>query len=327
MKYYHRARLGGPRPRKPRFSGRFRRNIYIRRRRFDRKDNFRRINKRARRELTKEGLDKEMENYFKKDATGDKCKVNFNNNISLDKTFLDKELEEYKKAGAAANQKEEGNQKEEVKAEANQPQVQAEEVKVEENKPVIEPAKEEPKKDRVHIGKDGIHVEDSDGTSVHVSKDGIYVNDKEYDRDWKKNMSKRHKVVGLLNGIFFALAIITYILLGLFWKGYCPTTDANNAGWAAGWIVFLLAPIIPSIVDAILAKRVNKVNFFFMGLSSYLYMGMMTANGWHPWGCLILVGIAIHIIVGAIERSVYGEEKDDDDEDDEKPEDESSKEE
>lgn len=190
-----------------------------------------------------------------------------------------------------------------------------------------EPAKEEPKKDRVHIGKDGIHVEDSDGTSVHVSKDGIYVNDKEYDRDWKKNMSKRHKVVGLLNGIFFALAIITYILLGLFWKGYCPTTDANNAGWAAGWIVFLLAPIIPSIVDAILAKRVNKVNFFFMGLSSYLYMGMMTANGWHPWWCLILVGIAIHIIVGAIERSIYGEEKDDDDEDDEKSEDESSKEE
>jgi len=172
-----------------------------------------------------------------------------------------------------------------------------------------EAKQDQPKKDKVHIGLDGIHVEDADGESVHIGRGGIHVNDKDYKYDWDKNMSKRHKVVALLNGIFFGLAVITYIMLGLFWKAYCPATDAYNTGWSVGWIVFLLAPTVPSIVDAIWAKRVNKVNFFFMGLSAYLYMGMMTASGWHPWWCLILVGIACHIIAGSIEHAIYGDVK------------------
>jgi len=169
--------------------------------------------------------------------------------------------------------------------------------------------KKKHRKDKVYIGPDGIHVESEDGDTVHVGPSGISVNDGEFKKDsnygFINEKKKRKKIVGLLNGLFFGVATLTYIMLGLFWKAYCPMTNQNNAGWAAGWIVFILAPIIPSIVDAILSKRASKVNFLFMGLSAYLFIGMMTPNGWHPWWCLILIGLAINIIIKSIERFVF----------------------
>ena len=215
----------------------------------------------------------------------------------------------------------------------NQDRTKEENTNKEEQSKEDQPKDEQQKrKDRVSISSDGIHVESEDGDSVHIGTHGIHINDSNYKYKFDDSSDKRHKVVGLLNGIFFALACLAYILIGVFCKGPSFASGSTNNGWAVGWIVFLLAPIIPSIVDAIWKRRLSKVNFFFMGLSAFLYLGMMYGL-WHPWWCLIVASIVIHIVISSIEGAIFDDEKkfvihgnhDEDEDEDEDDEDDDSK--
>lgn len=162
---------------------------------------------------------------------------------------------------------------------------------------------EEKMKDHVSISEDGIHARSKDGDSVHIGVNGIHINDKDHN---SIKRSKRKKIVDMLYGVSFALATILYILFSVFWDQMAFTKGGNPSGWAVGWILYIVALIIPSIVDAIWVRRFYKVNYIFIGLSAFLYLGMMY-GAWHPWWCLILAAIVLHIVTSSVEKVIYGD--------------------
>ena len=165
---------------------------------------------------------------------------------------------------------------------------------------------EEKMKDHVSISGDGIHVTSKNGDSVHIGVNGIHINDKDYNSKVKIKRKKRKKIVDMLYGVSFALATILYILFSVFWDQMAFTKGGNPSGWAVGWILYIVALIIPSIVDAIWIRIFYKVNYIFIGLSAFLYLGMMY-GAWHPWWCLILAAIVLHIVTSSVEKVIYGD--------------------
>ena len=130
---------------------------------------------------------------------------------------------------------------------------------------------EEKMKDHVSISGDGIHFTSKDGDSVHIGVNGIHINDKDHN---SIKRSKRKKIVDMLYGVSFALATILYILFSVFWDQMAFTKGGNPSGWAVGWILYIVALIIPSIVDAIWVRRFYKVNYIFLFIETFKNQGV-----------------------------------------------------
>ena len=66
-------------------------------------------------------------------------------------------------------------------------------------------------------------------------------------------------------------------------------------GWACGWIVFMLVPVIPSLVSAIVTRRASEFLFPVFVTGLYLTAGMCFGR-WHPdW--IIFLTVPIYYIV------------------------------
>ena len=189
---------------------------------------------------------------------------------------------------------------------------------------------EEKRRDHVSIGKDGIHVSSEDGDEVHISKDGIHIDDtkgnhvhigeKETEELIQK---KKHQsiVLGIISSIVGILALISYLLIG-FLINTPWTYGDSNSGWAIGWIVFLLVPVIPSIFEAISKRRVSHFALPPFVAAIYLFVGMYFGI-WHPTWVVFLSIPVFYMIVKPIEEVFDKKDKeagkkvdDDDDEDD-----------
>lgn len=142
----------------------------------------------------------------------------------------------------------------------------------------------EKRRDKVIINKEGIHVS-SDETEVKIDKDGIFVDgqkkfdndDDDEDDDEDDIIKAKHPKLKLariiIDSVGFALALITYILLGSLLE--------NNLGWTVYWTIFFIPGIIGSIVAAIMYRKVSKFNIIFLVLFAYLFVGMRFGI-WHP---------------------------------------------
>ena len=149
---------------------------------------------------------------------------------------------------------------------------------------------EENNGDRVHVGRDGVHFEESNGDRVHVGRDGIHVNEK--DRETDKSRNGRHIFI---NGkeksfykwwknpifdIFPIVVLVCYLVFGFL--GIC-------GGFAAGWVHFLLIPIYYSVLAAIGKHKAKKFAYAIFVLYVYLFIGMYFAV-WHPtWAVFITI--------------------------------------
>lgn len=154
--------------------------------------------------------------------------------------------------------------------------------------------------DDVHVGFDGIHVRDKNG-EVHVSWKGIHVHD-------KKNANEVH-IDG--NGIYvngdeakdhiFAhddgaqfplgiIAIVVYIAIGVCFDL-----------WHPGWLIFLLVPIIGTLIGAIRHRNANLFAYPLLALFVFLYTGFVYSV-WHPTWVVFLTIPLYYSLVGYIRR-------------------------
>ncbi len=127
-------------------------------------------------------------------------------------------------------------------------------------------------KDYVHIGFDGIHVE-TEKDSVHIGADGMNVRDR-----------KRVKNP-ILHAALPLVCVILYLILGF----------TTSTGWASGWLLFLLIPIVESLYSAIATK--NPSSFCYPVLMVFLYLGIGFVFGiWHPtW--ILFVTIPLYYVI------------------------------
>ena len=198
-----------------------------------------------------------------------------------------------------------------------------EEKRAEEEKKEEETAKEEAQEaikeektghDSVHIGPSGIHVKSEDGTEVHISAKGVTVHDPEEGDDVhvgfdgvrvKEKEKTRFEIVKeVLWPIFLFGAVIAYVLLGFFWT-------EHGAGWAVGWVAFLYAIVLGSVVECIGKKRFSP--FALPILIVAVYVGLGIASSLYSWGCtfwhpgwvLFLLIPVYYPLAGALDRVIH----------------------
>ncbi len=156
----------------------------------------------------------------------------------------------------------------------------------------------------VHVGWDGIHVHDNNkNTHVDISAKGICVNDRQ--------LSKKTLIIrDTLNLITIFLCILAYIIVGTTLKLWHPT-----------WIIFFLIPIVSSIIEAIISRRLSHFAYPILVVSVYLLIGFLTGL-WHPYWFLFLTIPLFYIITSLIDKLskkdkeyIIDADIDDDDED------------
>lgn len=152
----------------------------------------------------------------------------------------------------------------------------------------------------VHIGFDGIHVKDKTG-EVLVSWKGIHVHDKEdgnvvdidkngvrvNGEDARGHLFAMGKETELPLGI---IAIIVYIILGVCFNW-----------WHPGWLIFLLVPVVSTLIDAVRRHNPNLFAYPVLALVIFLYVGIVY-HIWHPTWVVFLTIPVYYSIAGYFVR-------------------------
>lgn len=155
------------------------------------------------------------------------------------------------------------------------------------------------KDEEVHIDENGIHVSENGKEKVHVGKDGIHIHDEHHDVDIPEKKLHRpasyETVKGMLYSLSVIAAIVTYLVLGF--------TLPDNQGWANWWPVFIFAPVIPSIYEAIVNRSFCRLLVPLIVVSVYCFIGM-NYGMWHPWWILFFIIPVYYIIFGPVDAAI-----------------------
>ncbi|MCM1162550.1 MAG: helix-turn-helix domain-containing protein [Roseburia sp.] len=133
------------------------------------------------------------------------------------------------------------------------------------------------KNGKVHVGWKGIHVEDKKDGTVKVDKDGVFVNGEEVDVSGHIFRNKEHirKAAIFTFPMDFLISCI-YIFLGISTGELHPY-----------WLLLFLIPLWHSLVEAILHKNASHFAYPILVVMIFLYVGFMKGM-WHPGWVLFL---------------------------------------
>lgn len=140
------------------------------------------------------------------------------------------------------------------------------------------------KNDKVDISFSGIHVESKDGKSVHISPKGIETEGVDEDHIFKRQPS-------LISAILPAAVIIAYLIIGF----------TCERGWAIGWLLILLIPIVESFIKAVKTKNPSTFAYPVLVAAVYLTIGMLMSI-WHPTWIIFLTIPIYYVIADAIKQ-------------------------
>ena len=143
--------------------------------------------------------------------------------------------------------------------------------------------------DDVYIGLRGIHVKSHSGEEVHIDRRGIHVRDMKSDVHIGGNgvfvNGEKVRSVEIPLGV---LAIIIYIVIG-----FCFDL------WHPGWLLFILIPIISSLVDAVCKRDASLFQYPVFAFGIFLYAGIVHTL-WHPAWVVFLTIPIFYFLTGAV---------------------------
>ena len=147
--------------------------------------------------------------------------------------------------------------------------------------------------DDVYIGLKGIHVKSHSGEEVHIDRRGIHVRDRKSDVHIGGNgvfvNGEKVRSVEIPLGV---LAIIIYIVIG-----FCFDL------WHPGWLLFILIPIISSLVDAVCKRDASLFQYPVFAFGIFLYAGIVHTL-WHPaWVVFLTIPIFYFLTVAVKDRA------------------------
>lgn len=152
------------------------------------------------------------------------------------------------------------------------------------------------KKESVHVGFDGIHVE-SEEESVHIGPGGIHVETpaeschlgpeaaKEKAREAMRCGGREH----LFEAVVHIVLITTYLCMGFF----------GNL-WHPGWLILFAGPILISLASAIRQRSANRFAWPAVAIAAYLCLGFFR-NLWHP-GWVVFLSVPVYYIIVSLFR-------------------------
>ena len=105
-------------------------------------------------------------------------------------------------------------------------------------------------------------------------------------------MSNKNNVNPLLHALLPIIITVAYVLIGTIF----------DSGWAIGWILFLLIPIVETLVKAINKKNPSHFAYPVLVTAIFLFTGMMW-GWWHPMWVLFVTIPAYYAVCDAIKKS------------------------
>ena len=150
----------------------------------------------------------------------------------------------------------------------------------------------------VHVSKGGAHVHVNNGNDdVLVSSDGVSISSSDKKEKKKTKEEIRHDIIaGSIWGGTFFLVTIAYLLLGCL----------VPSGWALYWPLFILAPTVPSLFEAISKRRFCEFIFPLLVTGIYCFIGMFSGL-WHPYWFLFLLIPVYYIVFSPIDKNIHKE--------------------
>lgn len=104
-------------------------------------------------------------------------------------------------------------------------------------------------------------------------------------------MKNKHNVNPLLHALLPIIITIAYILIGFIF----------DSGWAIGWILFLLIPIVETLINAINTKNPSHFAYPVFVAAIFLFTGMMWGL-WHPMWVLFVTIPAYYAVCDAVKK-------------------------
>lgn len=147
----------------------------------------------------------------------------------------------------------------------------------------------ENEKESVHVSlQGGVHVHDAHGTKVHVDGNGVHVEDGS-GHIYQHHPGTRWK--WFLDATVPLLTAAAYLLLGF----------VCNA-WHPGWLVFFAIPIISSLAEAIVQRNPNC--FAWPVLVTFVYLwGGFIHHLWHPLWIVYFTVPAYYLLIKAFRKT------------------------
>lgn len=142
-------------------------------------------------------------------------------------------------------------------------------------------------KDKVDISFSGIHIETKNGESVHIGGRGIEVDGIDDDHIFKYNNSKHP----WFHAILPTVIITAYLIIGFTFE----------KGWALGWLLVFLIPIIESFIAAGHTKNPSAFAYPVLVITVYLTVGMFMSI-WHPTWIMFLTIPIYYVIADAVRQ-------------------------
>lgn len=139
----------------------------------------------------------------------------------------------------------------------------------------------------VDINWDGIHIDTADGEHVHMNKEEMH------EHIYNKTHPKSSKLKIIINALLPVLAVISYVFIG---------TAYGGRGWAYGWLVFLLIPIISSTITAVQMKKPSAFCYPVFATLLFLFLGFFF-NLWHPAWVVFITIPAFYAICSAFKKT------------------------
>lgn len=161
--------------------------------------------------------------------------------------------------------------------------------------------------ERVHIGWDGIHVEEDDGEDVHVGWKGVHINERgksSFDSSAFNNGGKDgwNGIHIVENGkevfpgergwyaepkLRFPTALIiciAYLVVGIAYKA-----------WHPGWLLLLLIPILESLITAVKRRNASCFAYPVAALLFFLAFGFLYGN-WMGWIAFLTIPLYYSLV-------------------------------
>lgn len=145
------------------------------------------------------------------------------------------------------------------------------------------------KTDKVDISWNGIHIDSKNGESVHIDKKGIFVNSN--DSDYKYHILEKPKNPWI-HALLPLCVVISYLIIGFLFED----------GWAVGWILFFIIPIIESCYAAVKTRNPSAFAYPVLVAAVFLCIGMLL-HIWHPTWIIFLTIPIYYIICDAFKKT------------------------
>lgn len=156
----------------------------------------------------------------------------------------------------------------------------------------IADAEKAPEKSQAYTwGDDGMVVEVSEAEVSVMNEDG---EKKVYDKEeLRRKRLKEKRVNVVITSIIALLSVITYLLLGFLLEG--------GKGWTCAWPLFLLIPVVSSIVGLFYYKRLAAFAYPPLIVAVYCTIGMIWGI-WHPTWVMFITIPVYYIIADKVDR-------------------------